>query len=217
MEKFFTDDIRKQITDVLQQMVRPITIKLFVDEKGCQSCPETKQLLTEFKEINPKIRLEILDKNEHADQAKTYGITLIPSFVMLNDLGEYKGVKFNGLPAGHEINSFTSALIEMSGFPLKIPQVALDRIAKVNKPVQIKVFVTLSCPHCPGAVQTAHRLAMLNPNIQAEMIEANTFPGISQQYNVSGVPKIIINEKYELLGNQPLDAFLTEIEKSLRA
>jgi predicted DsbA family dithiol-disulfide isomerase len=58
---------------------------------------------------------------------------------------------------------------------------------------------------------------MLNPNIQAEMIEANTFPVISQQYNVSGVPKIIINEKYELLGNQPLEAFLTEIEKSLRA
>ncbi len=50
-----------------------------------------------------------------------------------------------------------------------------------------------------------------------EMIEANTFPGISQQYNVSGVPKIIINEKYELLGNQPLEAFLNEIEKSLRA
>ena len=49
------------------------------------------------------------------------------------------------------------------------------------------------------------------------MIEANTFPAMSQQYNVSGVPKIIINEKYELLGNQPLEAFLNEIEKSLRA
>jgi glutaredoxin-like protein len=217
MEKFFNDDIRKQITQILEQMVRPITIKLFIDEKGCQTCNETKQLLTEFKETNSKINLQILDKNQHPKEAEKYGITLIPSFVMLNDLGEYKGVKFNGIPAGHEINSFISALIEMSGHPLKVPQVALDRIAKINKPVNIKVFVTLSCPHCPGAVQNAHRLAMLNPNIKAEMIEANTFPGISQQYNVSGVPKIIINEKYELLGNQPLEAFLNEIEKSLRA
>jgi alkyl hydroperoxide reductase subunit AhpF len=95
--------------------------------------------------------------------------------------------------------------------------VALDRIAKINKPVNIKVFVTLSCPHCPGAVQNAHRLAMLNPNIKAEMIEANTFPALSQQYKVSGVPKIVINETFELLGNQPLEAFLNEIEKSLRA
>jgi glutaredoxin-like protein len=217
MEKFFNDEIRKQITQILEQMVRPITIKLFIDEKGCQTCNETKQLLTEFKETNSKINLQILDKNQHPKEAEKYGITLIPSFVMLNDLGEYKGVKFNGIPAGHEINSFISALIEMSGHPLKVPQVALDRIAKINKPVNIKVFVTLSCPHCPGAVQNAHRLAMLNPNIKAEMIEANTFPGISQQYNVSGVPKIIINEKYELLGNQPLEAFLNEIEKSLRA
>ncbi len=217
MEKFFNDDIRKQITQILEQMVRPITIKLFIDEKGCQTCNETKQLLTEFKETNKKINLEILDKNQNPKEAEKYGITLVPSFVMLNDLGEYKGVKFNGIPAGHEINSFISALIEMSGHPLKVPQVALDRIAKINKPVNIKVFVTLSCPHCPGAVQNAHRLAMLNPNIKAEMIEANTFPSISQQYNVSGVPKIIINEKYELLGNQPLEAFLNEIEKSLRA
>ncbi|MEY3609791.1 MAG: hypothetical protein RLZZ264_312, partial [Bacillota bacterium] len=164
MEKFFNDDIRKQITQILEQMVRPIAIKLFIDEKGCQTCNETKQLLTEFKETNSKINLQILDKNQHPKEAEKYGITLIPSFVMLNDLGEYKGVKFNGIPAGHEINSFISALIEMSGHPLKVPQVALDRIAKINKPVNIKVFVTLSCPHCPGAVQNAHRLAMLNPN-----------------------------------------------------
>jgi glutaredoxin-like protein len=217
MEKFFNDDVRKQVTDILKQMVRPITIKLFIDEKGCNTCAETKQLLSEFAETNSKITLSVIDKDSHADEANKYGITLLPSFVILNDLGEYKGVKFNGIPAGHEINSFISALIEMSGHPLKIPQIALDRIAKVTKPVKIKVFVTLSCPHCPGAVQTAHRLAMLNPNIQAEMIEANTFPGISQHYQVSGVPKIIINEKFELLGNQPLEAFLNEIEKSLAA
>jgi alkyl hydroperoxide reductase subunit AhpF len=80
--------------------------------------------------------------------------------------------------------------------------------------VNIKVFVTLSCPHCPGAVSTAHSLAMLNDNIQASMIEAQTFQELSQKYKVSGVPKIIINEDYELLGNQPIDAFLSEIEKT---
>jgi len=216
MEKFFNDDIRKQITDILGQMVNPVTIVLFTDLKGCKSCPETLQLLQEFQETSSKIKLELKDIHEDKALAETYGITLLPSFVLLNHNQTYQGVKFNGIPAGHEINSFISALIEMSGFPLKMPQPALDRIAKVTKPVHIKVFVTLSCPHCPGAVQTAHRLAMLNPMIKAEMIEANTFPGISQQYQVSGVPKIIINEKFELLGNQPLDAFLGEIEKALQ-
>ena len=132
---------------------------------------------------------------------------------MLDDKGTYKGVKFNGIPAGHEINSFISALIEMSGLDIKYPADVLARIQKIDKPVNIKVFITLSCPHCPGAVQTAHRLAMLNPNVKAEMIEANTFQDLSMKFKVSGVPKIIINDGAELLGNQPVDKFLSEIER----
>jgi predicted DsbA family dithiol-disulfide isomerase len=33
------------------------------------------------------------------------------------------------------------------------------------------------------------------------------------KHKVSGVPKIIINDHYELVGNQPVEAFLKEIEK----
>ena len=44
--------------------------------------------------------------------------------------------------------------------------------------------------------------------------EAETkFESLSLKYNVSSVPKIIINDKYEFLGNQPIEAFLNEIEK----
>jgi glutaredoxin-like protein len=213
MEKFFNDDVRKQVTEILQQMVNPITIKLFLDKRGSESGPETKQLLEEFKDTNDKITLEVLDILDHATEAKQYDITLTPSFVMLDAAKAYKGVKFNGIPAGHEINSFISALIEMSGHALPFDAATMQRIKSIDKPVNIKVFVTLSCPHCPGAVQTAHRIAMLNPLVKSEMIEANTFPSLSRKHNVSGVPKIVINDSLELLGNQPIDAFLTQIAK----
>jgi alkyl hydroperoxide reductase subunit AhpF len=68
------------------------------------------------------------------------------------------------------------------------------------------------CPHCPGAVQKAHKLAMLNKNITGEMIEAQTFYELSESYRVSGVPKIVINETHELIGNQPIERFLDLIE-----
>ena len=74
------------------------------------------------------------------------------------------------------------------------------------------MFVTLSCPHCPGAVAKAHQLAMLNEHVQGEMIEANTFQELSTKYNVSGVPKIVINDSIELLGDQPMEEFLNRIE-----
>ncbi len=211
MEKLFSQDVANQIKDIFKGMVNPITIKLYVDG-DCDTCKETTQLLTETAELSDKISLNVIELADAGNDLVTYQIERTPSFIFLDDKGHYRGVKFNGIPAGHEINSFISAVMEMSGVAFEFSDKVLDRIAKINKPVDIKVFVTLSCPHCPGAVQTAHRLAMLNNNIKGEMIEAQTFYDLSTKYNVSGVPKIVINDKLELLGNQPVEEFLKKIE-----
>lgn len=211
MEKLFSKDVSDQIKNILNDMVNPITIKLFVDG-NCETCKETRQLLTETSELSDKITLEVLELSDAGEDLVTYNIEMTPSFVFLDKDSNYRGVKFNGIPAGHEINSFISAIMEMSGVEFKFPETVLNRIKNINKPVDIKVFVTLSCPHCPGAVQTAHRLSMLNSNVKGQMIEAQTFYDLSTKFNVSGVPKIVINDTLELLGNQPVEEFLKKIE-----
>jgi len=213
MAKLLNEDVSKQIKKALEPMQNNITMVLFTKEGECNTCEETKQLLDEVKVLNDKISVDFKDLEKDADLAKDYQIDAVPTFVILDDKGKYKGVKFQGIPAGHEINSFLSAIVYMSGLDLGLDKKIIDRISKIDQPVDIKVFVTLSCPHCPGAVSTAHSLAMLNDNVQASMIESQTFYDLSMKYKVSGVPKIIINDEFELLGNQPIDAFLTEIEK----
>ena len=211
MNKLFNAEVSAQIKSILDGMINPITIKLFVDG-DCDTCQETKQLLTETAELADKITLITQEVSDASDDLVTYNIEMTPSFVFLDADLNYRGVKFNGIPAGHEINSFLSAIMEMSGVTYELSNDVLKRIEKINKPVDIKVFVTLSCPHCPGAVQTAHRIAMLNPNVKGQMIEAQTFYDLSNKFNVSGVPKIIINDSLELLGNQPIEEFLKKIE-----
>ncbi len=212
MAKLFNEEVQKQLKEILAQTQEKITLVLFTKEGSCPTCSETKQLLEEVTELSDNIDLELKDLERDQSLAKQYGVTLTPSFVILNAKGEYKGVKFNGIPAGHEINSFVSALLEMSGMTPKFQENIVKRIEKINQPVNIKVFVTLGCPHCPGAVQNAHRLAMLNENIEGEMIEAQTFAELSNKFNVSGVPKIVINDKYEFVGNQPIETYLEQIE-----
>jgi glutaredoxin-like protein len=212
MEKLLNNDISNQLKTLFNDLRDPIQIALFTREGDCETCAETKQLITEVSDLSEKIDLQLYDIDKNADRAKQYGIELVPSFVILDKDGIDRGVHFNGIPAGHEINSFISAILEMSGLESELPKEVMDRIAKIDKPVNIKVFVTLSCPHCPGAVQKAHKLAMLNPNITGEMIEAQTFYELSDKFNVSGVPKIIINDSLELLGNQPIESFLSSIE-----
>lgn len=212
MPSLLNKDLQNQIRDFLSPMKDKVTIVLFTQKDPCETCTETRQLLQEVSSLNDKITLIEKDLYEDIRDTDLYGITLTPSFVMLDSEGKYRGVKFNGIPAGHEINSFLTAIIDMSSVDFGFDQELIERIKKIDKKVNIKVFVTLSCPHCPGAVTNAHRLAMLNPNIEGEMIEAQTFYNLSEQYNVSGVPKIVINEKHELLGNQPIEAFLNQLE-----
>jgi len=213
MQKLLDQDIQNQIKDFLSPMVNPVTLVLFTQESPCDTCTETRQLLSEIAELSDKLTFVEKDLVEDIKEVDLYGIEMTPSFVMLDHEGKYRGVKFNGIPAGHEINSFLSAILDMSGLDFGYDAALISRIKKINKPVNIKVFVTLSCPHCPGAVNTAHRLAIINSNIEGEMIEAQTFYTLSEQYNVSGVPKIVINEKHELVGNQPVEAFLKLLER----
>ena len=211
MPNLLPEEVSKQIKLMLSGMRDPISIVFFTDHK-CNSCAETEKLLEEVAVLNPKITFVAKDIAIDLEDVKRYDIQRVPSFVILDKNQLYKGVKFSGIPAGHEINSFLSALMQMSGLTADLTPEQTKRIENIKKPVDIKVFVTLGCPHCPGAVQTAHFLAMKNSNIKGEMIEAQTFQDMSMKYHVSGVPKIVINEKYELLGNQPLDEFLKVIE-----
>lgn len=210
MEKLLNEEVQNQLKQVFEELKNSVTMVLFTSEEDCESCETTLNLLTEVSQLSDKLNLRVYDLK--SEEAKKYDIDLAPSFVLLDHNDEYHRVKFNGIPAGHEINSFISALIEMSGAESEVPAELLERIQKIDKPVNIKVFVTLSCPHCPGAVQKAHKLAMLNKNVTGEMIEAQTFYELSEKFNVTGVPKIIINDSLELVGNQPIERFLDQIE-----
>lgn len=209
--KMFDAELEKQLKDIFNDLAGDVTIALFT-EGDCYSCTETRSYMQEVADLNDKIKFVEFDLKKDAQKAADYNVELVPSIVLLDGKGDYKRIKFNGIPAGHEINSLIPALMEVSGAESEMPKELTDRIEAINKPIDIKVFVTLSCPHCPGAVQKAHKLALMNPNIRAEMIEAQTFAELSDKYNVSGVPKIVINDEHELVGNQPLQAFLDTIE-----
>ncbi len=206
------DEIRTNLVEVFGKMKEEVTIAVFTKEDGCETCKDTLDFMKEIEEVGEKIKLEEYDMEKDSKKAEEFNVEMTPSIVLLDSEGKDNGIKFYGIPAGHEINSLITGIIEVSGSGEDVPSALKERIAKIKTPVDIKVFVTLGCPHCPGAVAKAHKLALENPNIRAQMIEAQTFSELSDKYNVSGVPKIIINEDNDLVGNQPIEKFLETIE-----
>lgn len=213
----FDQETKNQLKGIFENMNKEVTMALFTKEEDCPTCQDTVSYLEELEAITDNLNLERYDLSKDHELAEEYEVSLAPSIVLLDNQKKYKRIKFNGIPAGHEINSLISSILEVSGSREDLGQETMERLDKITNPIDIKVFVTLSCPHCPGAVSKAHKLALENSNISASMIEAQTFAELSNQFNVSSVPKIVINDKYEFLGDQPLETFISEIEKAQAA
>ena len=51
-------------------------------------------------------------------------------------------------------------------------------------------------------------MAYANPNITTAAIEATEFMDLSRQYQVTGVPKTVVNDSVEIMGALPEDMFV---------
>jgi predicted DsbA family dithiol-disulfide isomerase len=58
-------------------------------------------------------------------------------------------------------------------------------------------------------------LAVASDMVKADMVEATEFPHLSQQYQVMGVPRSIINEDFHIEGAAPEPMVLDKIREAL--
>jgi thioredoxin reductase (NADPH) len=85
-------------------------------------------------------------------------------------------------------------------------------LSKLKEKRNIQVFVTLTCPYCPGQVINAFRAAIERPDIvSAECIDSEENLDLAQSHNVSAVPQTVINEKTISYGFEPEEQFITEL------
>ena len=208
----FDEKIQNQLKEILKSMNDEVKIIFFTQEIECPVCGDTRSFVEEIASLSDKLSVTVYNFVVDKEIAEKYGVDKIPAIVLLDRDGTDHGVKFYGLPGGYEINSFLGAILEMSGKREELPADILSRIKKIDRDVHIQVFVGLGCPHCPGAVAIAHRLSMENGRIKGDMIDAANFVHLSQKYNVTGVPKIVFNDKDEITGAHPLAAFLDIME-----
>lgn len=109
---------------------------------------------------------------------------------------------------GYEFASLIHAIKTVSSKSSALSTETKEQLKTMSKPVHIQVFITLTCPYCPIAVQLAHEMAMESTLITSDMVEATEFPHLTHKYNVAAVPKTVINETTEFEGALPESEFL---------
>jgi glutaredoxin-like protein len=204
-------DDKKELlrNDFKQQLVDPVKIVMFTQETECRYCSQTRELAQEIGGLSDKITTEVYDFVKDAEKAKDLGITKIPALAIIGKK-DY-GVRYYGVPYGYELQTFIEAILNVSKGKTDLSDKTKQILADVKLPVNIQVFVTLTCPHCPTAAAIAHKLAIESDFIKAVVIESSEFPDLALKYNVIGVPKVIINEKTEMIGAFNEDLFAEHV------
>jgi glutaredoxin-like protein len=204
------DILTKQFSEKLVDEVRLV---VFSQEVPCLFCKETELVATELAEISPKIKVERYDFVTDMVKAKEFRIDKIPAIAVIGKK-DY-GVRFYGIPSGYEFNSLVGAILDVSRAESGLSQKTKDVLKLIDNSVHIQVFVTPTCPLCPAAVRLAHRLAIESDMIWADMVESTEFVPLAQKYTVTGVPKIVINEKFEFNGAVPENLFVMHVMHAL--
>lgn len=212
---FLSEADKKEIRAMFAEMVHPVKIINFTQTLECTYCRETRQILEEVAELSDLITLEVLNHMENKEEANSYGIEdKIPAIIIEGD--EDYGIRYYGIPSGYEFSTLLEDIIMVSKRDSGLKPETKAKLATLVKPVHIKVFVTPTCPYCPTAAITAHKMAFESEMIKSEVIESIEFPFLAQKYGVYGVPKVVINEKVSFEGALPEEMFLDYVLKAVK-
>ncbi|WP_371187357.1 alkyl hydroperoxide reductase subunit F [Thalassotalea maritima] len=175
-----SQDILNTLSTYTAKMENPVTLVLQTGAHPKRD--ELKQFLTDLCSVSDNLVLVDSD----------IGLRSPISFALqVND--QPNGIIFSGIPGGHEFNSLILAILQSAGTAIKLDDNIATLVKKVSQPLHFEVFVSLSCHNCPDVVQALNQFALLNPNINSEMIDGGLFQEIIDARNIQGVPSVYLN------------------------
>jgi glutaredoxin-like protein len=154
MPKLLTDPVLQQVKEVFNaQLKQPVEVLFFgsKNEQECTYCADTRQLVEEVVAISDKLHLSVFDLEEHAQTAQKYHVYKAPTLVIAaragvgaqesDGLTDY-GIRYVGIPSGHEFSSLIHSLILVSGRDSGLNPQTRQFLSELKKPIHLRVFVT---------------------------------------------------------------------------
>jgi NADH-dependent peroxiredoxin subunit F len=171
------ETLKSQLQQYMGLLRQPIRLIASLDDSS--TAQEMRGLLADIVEAGAgKIALD----TDGSDARR-------PSFVIARD-GQTSGVRFAGLPLGHEFTSLVLALLWTGGHPPKVEQSVIDSIKAIEGEFDFDVYMSLTCHNCPDVVQALSLMAIVNPNIRTTVIEGGAFQEEVEQRQVMAVPMV---------------------------
>jgi NADH-dependent peroxiredoxin subunit F len=198
-------NLKQQLQAYLGRMTQPIEIVATLDSSAAAG--EMRELLAEITALSSLITLEARDAD---------GSVRAPSF-SVNRVGSEMGIRFAGIPMGHEFTSLVLALLQAGGHPPKADAAVIEQIKALDADLDFEVFISLSCQNCPDVVQALNLMAVLNPRVRATMIDGALFQAEVEAKQVMAVPTVHLNGQPFGQGRMSVEEILARLDTNAGA
>lgn len=197
-------NIKNQLQAYFDKLTQQIDIVANLDDSAASR--EMLELLEEIAGLSRGITLEQRrDSNVRA-----------PSF-SLNRPGENIGLRFAGIPMGHEFTSLVLALLQVGGHPPTVEDDVIEQVKSLKGEFRFETYISLSCHNCPEVVQALNLMAVLNPNITHAMIDGALYQQEVEERQIMAVPSIYLNGQKFGDGRMELGEILARIDTNAAA
>lgn len=200
------ETLKTQLRGIFSKMQEPVTLKAVVDLQR-EKDSEMAVFLNTVASLGEKLSVELYSPEE-ASEVPELDTTYLPVTGLYKN-GTYGRAAFHGIPGGKEVNSFVLAIYNLAGPGKEVARGLKKKIEKLNKKTNIKICVSLACHHCPNVVAACQQVAILNPNVEAEMIDAALYEELVAKYKIERVPMMIVNDSEVYMGNKTIEDIVT--------
>lgn len=202
------EDLKKQMKPLFAKLVDTVKLVAIVDLDEEKSL-EMGSFLKAIASCSEKIDLEILEKDENIEVQNKLHAEHLPVVGIYKDV--YTGAAYHGTPGGKEINSLIAAICFAGGAAQPLDKRLKKYIESIQKRLEIKIFVSLACHHCPHVVAACQKVAISNPNITADMYDAKLYPDILEKYKVERVPMMVVNDSAVIMGQKSIEEIVNRL------
>lgn len=133
------DALKAQLKAYLERLTKPVELVATLDDS--QGAAQMRELLEDIRAQSDKITV----RTDGSDAR-------VPSFLITNP-GVDTGLRFAGVPLGHEFTSLVLALLQVGGHPSKEPQELQEQIKGIQGRFHFETYYSITCHNCPDVIQ----------------------------------------------------------------
>jgi NADH-dependent peroxiredoxin subunit F len=197
-------NLKTQLKAYLEKVSRPIEIVASLDNSP--KSIELKDLLHEIATLSD--RIAVIEKRDDSERKPSFSI---------GEPGKPTGIRFAGIPMGHEFTSLVLALLQTGGHPVKLDDAVIEQIRALDGDYQFETYISLSCQNCPEVVQALNVMALINPRISQVTIDGALFQDEVDQRQIMAVPTVYMNGEVFGQGRTGVKEILARLDSGATA